>query len=571
MNGGGFPTPREVVGLKSVEPDHVQDLASQLNVSPLLATILAARGLRTFEQCRRYFRPDISHFHDPFLLKGMEKAVRRTVEAVQKGEKITIYGDYDVDGVTSTVLMVRVIRELGGTCDYYLPNRLIEGYGVSEEGIDSIAATGTNLIITVDCGITSIKPVERAKKHGIDIIVTDHHSPHENYPDALAVINPKICDYPDQDLAGVGVALKLCQALVMWMGRDEYIWLRHLDIVSLGTAADIVPLTNENRVIVKLGFEQIQKTQNIGLQHLLEAQDIAHRTISTREVVFAIAPCINAAGRLGDPSRGVKLLLTQNCSEAALYAKELLQANKERQALDKSVQSQAIKWVLENCDPCDDFALVAADQNWHVGVIGIAASKLVDRFYRPTFLFSIGRNGLAKGSGRSIPGVHLLDLLHKCSDCLESYGGHSAAAGASIRAENIDEFREKFRKAVRESFEPDHFYPRVMADAQVNIASLTPKFFGILKQMEPFGPGNMRPVLLCSELSHRFDPKIVGKNHLKMTVTGQGVVMDAIAFNFGDRFSEIRGADKFSLAFSLDQNDWQGKLRLQMKVKGIAV
>ncbi|MFW5775133.1 MAG: DHHA1 domain-containing protein, partial [Chitinivibrionales bacterium] len=229
------------------------------------------------------------------------------------------------------------------------------------------------------------------------------------------------------------------------------------------------------------------------------------------------------------------------------------------------------QWVLDNCHPERDFALVAADEKWHVGVIGIAASKLVERFYRPTFLFSVGKDGLAKGSGRSIPGIHLLDLLHQCSDCLESYGGHSAAAGASIRYENIDTFRERFAKAVEQSFQPDHFFPRVMADAQVTIASLTPKFFGILKQMEPFGPGNMRPVLLCRDLIHRFEPKIVGKNHLKMTVAHQGVVMDAIAFNFADRFSEVRTANSFSLAFALDQNDWQGKLRLQMKVKGIAV
>ncbi|MFP4416609.1 MAG: single-stranded-DNA-specific exonuclease RecJ [Chitinivibrionales bacterium] len=571
MRSGAFPTPREVVGLKAVDAEHVKSLASQLNVSPLLATILAARGLRTFDECKRFFRPGHTHFNDPFLLDGMEKAVDRIAGAINQGEKITIYGDYDVDGVTSTALMVRVLRHLGARCDFYLPNRLTEGYGVSVEGIDAIAEGGTTLIVTVDCGITSFKPVSQAKKHGIEMIITDHHAPHEHIPDALSVINPKLCSYPDQELAGVGVALKLCQALVRHMQQDEYVWHRHLDLVALGTAADIVPLVGENRVIVKLGYEQIEKTRNVGLQQLLTIQDIAHKSISTREVVFGIAPCINAAGRLGDPTRGVKLLLTEDAGEALLYAKELLQANKERQALDKHVQGEAIHWVLDNCHPDKDFALVAADRKWHVGVIGIAASKLVERFYRPTFLFSIDKNGMAKGSGRSIPGIHLLDLLHQCRDCLENYGGHSAAAGASIRAENLETFRRRLAEAVEKSFQPDHFYPKVMADAQVTIASLTPRFFSILKQMEPFGPGNMRPVLLCRELTHRYEPKIVGKNHLKMTVTSQGVVMDAIAFNFGDRFSEIQKANGFSLAFSLDQNDWQGKLRLQMKVKGIAV
>ncbi|MFW5774786.1 MAG: single-stranded-DNA-specific exonuclease RecJ, partial [Chitinivibrionales bacterium] len=351
MRGGAFPTPREVVGLKPVDADHVKDLASQLNVSTLLATILAARGLRTFDECKRFFRPDKSHFNDPFLLRGMEEAVHRTAAAIRQDEKITIYGDYDVDGVTSTALIVRVITELGGSCDYYLPNRLVEGYGVSNDGIDTIASRGTSLIITVDCGITSFEPVGRAKKLGIDMIITDHHAPHDSLPEAFAVINPKTCDYPDRELAGVGVALKFCQALTYHFKKDSCIWERHLDLVALGTAADIVPLVGENRVIVKLGYEQIEKTRNVGLQQLLQVQEIAHKSISTKEVVFGIAPCINAAGRLGDPSRGVKLLLTEDSGQALLYAKELLQANRERQALDQHVQGKAIQWVLDNCHP----------------------------------------------------------------------------------------------------------------------------------------------------------------------------------------------------------------------------
>ncbi len=562
---------KERIRLRKFDPDIAQLLAYELNLPLSLASVLAGRNLRDFESCKRFFRPQLAHTHDPFLFADMEKACDRILSAIKSGEHITVYGDYDVDGVTSTVLMVKVLRALGAKCDYYLPNRLTEGYGVSSDSIKQIAQSETTLLITVDCGITAIDEVKQASSLGIDTIITDHHEPKETLPEALAIIDHKVpqCAYPDKTLAGVGVAFKLCQALGIKSGRGEELWVKHLDLVALGTAADIVPFTGENRTIAFLGFEQITNTENVGLQALVDAQGLSGKKISTGETVFQLAPCINAVGRLGDPSRGVKLLLSDDPAVAKIYALELREANLERRALDRSVAELAHKWVEENGDPDKDYSLVLGDKDWHVGVIGIVASKLVEKYHRPTILFSIGTDGVARGSGRSIPGFHLLDALNECRDLLNSFGGHAAAAGMNIDQENIPLFREKFNSVVRDRLCEDDLVKQVTADAEVSIAALTPKFLRIVKQMAPFGPGNMRPVLFCRNVEHRYAPRVVGKNHLKLSLTSEGVVMDAIAFNFGERIDEVRSALSLGVAFSLEENTWNGKTSLQMNVKGI--
>lgn len=568
-----YKAPHEIITIKDADTAVVDRLAAELGVSQLLARILACRKLSTFEACKKYFRPELSDFHDPFQFEHMQKAVNRITAAINNHEKIVVHGDYDVDGVTATVLLIRVLKKMGAVCDCYLPNRLTEGYGMSIEGVDAISRQQGKVIITVDCGITAHKAIAHAEKLGIDVIVTDHHEAHEELPNACAILDPKVegCDYPDKYLAGVGVALKLCQALARVSGYTDSLWMEHLDIVSLGTAADIVPLVGENRIIVKYGFKQLADTQSIGLRKLIAFQGIAGKRLSTSDVVFQLAPCINAAGRLGDSMRGVKLLLSEDEAEAALYAKELVEMNQERRALDAYVQDQASAWILDNIDLNREHAIVAGEADWHAGVIGIAASKMVEKFCRPAFLFSIDNDGLARGSGRSVRGLHLLDALSECSDLLETYGGHKAAAGASVKVENLPRFRARFNEAVSRRISLEELVPRVYADAEIEVAQLTPKFFNILKQMEPFGPGNMRPVLLCHDLRHRYEPRIVGKKHLKMTVTKEGQVMDAIAFNFGERFDEVKYSDNFSLAFSLEENTWNGRTTLQMKVKGVAL
>ena len=571
MNGTMRPA-RETIMVRDLDVTAAADLAEKLGVSPVVARILVARGLITFDECKRFFRPDASQFHDPFLFCDMEKACDRIFSAIRDRETIIIYGDYDVDGVTATALLIRLLRQFGAQCDYYLPNRLTEGYGLSAEGVRAVKEKGAGLIITVDCGITACDEVALASTLGIDVIVTDHHEPKDIVPEAYAVLNPKVasCGYSDSSLAGVGVALKLGQGLIRRMGGDDDQWSAFLDLAALGTAADIVPLRGENRIIVALGFGMLAHTRNPGLLALLSAQDCAGNNLTTGDVVFRIAPCINASGRLGDSRRGVELLLTDNAATAALIAQELKQVNIERRAIDAKIQEEAFAWVEENCDPDNDFAIVAGSDTWHCGVVGIVASKIAERYHRPAILFAIGENGIARGSGRSIPGFHLHEALTSCSSLLEGFGGHAAAAGMTLKQDNLDRFRHRFNEVARERISPEDLVPRITADAEVKMADLTPKLYSILKQMEPFGPGNMRPILVCRDVRNRYSPKIVGRNHLKLSVhDGNGAAMDAVAFNFGSRLDELAAAQDFTIAFTLDENEWNGRRNLQLKIRGV--
>ncbi|MDR2592715.1 MAG: single-stranded-DNA-specific exonuclease RecJ [Chitinispirillales bacterium] len=567
-----FPSPREQITLRIVDPSAVAELAAELGVPAAAATILVGRGLTSFDQCKAYFRPNADDgFLDPFLFGDMDKAVKRILAAIASGEKILIYGDYDVDGVTATALLTRVLKRLNANCGYYLPNRLTEGYGISETGIRHAAEGGAALIISVDCGVTACGEAELAASLGMDMIITDHHEPKDALPAALALINPKLhdCGYPDKALAGVGIALKLCQALAITTGKGSALWSDLIELAALGTAADIVPMIGENRVITALGFARIPATEIVGLRALVDVQGLTGKPLSTGQVVFQLAPCINAVGRLGDPRRGAELLLTADAALADLYARELKEANIERRALDSLAAEEAFKWVEEHCAPENDYGLVVASPDWHVGVIGIVASKVVERYNRPTILISIGEEGAAKGSGRSVYGLHLLQALDGCADILDGYGGHAAAAGVSLSADKIDAFRERFNEVVKSKLSEKDLAPRVTADAEVPIDQLTPKLLRIIKQMEPFGPGNMRPVLLTKGLKHRYPPKIVGQKHLKMSLTDGKVVMDAIAFGMGERLPEVSAAKTLDVAFGLEDNEWNGKVSLQMNVKGL--
>ncbi|MBD3240122.1 MAG: single-stranded-DNA-specific exonuclease RecJ, partial [Chitinivibrionales bacterium] len=433
--GAGFERAPERVTVRPVDSAEVQRLAAELSISDVVAGLLLARGLRTYEQCERYFNPRLEDLHDPFLFRDMAQAVDRVGAAIGEGEKIVVYGDYDVDGVTATAMMVGLLRRLGADCEYYLPNRLTEGYGISEEAVRTIAGTGAALIITVDCGVTAAHEVGVARSLGMDVIVSDHHEPRGHVPDNCPVLNPKLPGerYPEQVLAGVGVALKLCQALCVRLLGGGELWKEYLDLVALGTAADIVPLTGENRIIVSAGLQRLQASENTGLRALIREQGLEATVLHTHHVVFQIAPCINAVGRLGDSRRAVELLLTTDSAVASLYARELAQSNRERRALNERVEEDAVGWVLRHCDPSREAAIVAGHEDWHKGVIGIVASKLVERFYRPSILFSI-EDGIAHGSGRTVPQLHLLDALSACDDLLQSYGGHAAAAGVTLKA-----------------------------------------------------------------------------------------------------------------------------------------
>jgi single-stranded-DNA-specific exonuclease len=445
-----FTAARERITVRKVDEATVDRLAAELGIPQIAARILVARNLTDAQSCQHFFRPSIDAFLDPFRFADMETAVARILKAVDRGEKIVIYGDYDVDGITGTAMLICALRQLGAMCDYHLPYRLTDGYGVSAGGVRQIAESGATLMITVDCGITAVNEVALARELGLDVIVTDHHESKEILPAAIALLNPKVasCAYPDRDLAGVGVALKLCQALGQATGRGRAFWEQFLDLAALGTAADIVPLVGENRIIARFGFERMRVTKNIGLAALIELQGLAGKQFSTNEAVFQLAPSINAAGRIGDPRRAVELLLTRNAETAVECARELRNANSERRTIDNTVWDQAEAWVAAHCDDDHDVAIVAGNASWHPGVIGIVASKLVEKFHRPAILFAIASNGSARGSGRSIPGLHLLDALAECADLLDDFGGHAAAAGMSCKSSRIGDFRERFNAVV---------------------------------------------------------------------------------------------------------------------------
>ena len=564
----------EKISVRDADMLAVATLAKDLAMPMAIAKILVLRGLMTRDECARYFNPDLSHFHDPFLFHDMEKAVDRIFKAVKNREIIVVYGDYDVDGITASAIVLRSLRMIGGIVEYFCPNRLVEGYGMSEAGIQKTVQRGAKLIITVDCGVTAAKEVALSRRAGIDVIITDHHDSKGGLlPDANAILNPKLSSsgYPEDVLAGVGIALKLCHALGKRMGKSDEFWTSFLDLAAVGTAADVVPMTGENRTITSLGFKLLMQTKNPGLKALIAAQGLTGKDLSTGEVGFQLAPCINAVGRLGDPSRGIELLLTDDEDVARRIAGELKTANFERRAIDSAMQKEAFEWVERHCDPLQDFGIVIGQENWHCGVVGIVASKLVEKYHRPVILFAITEQGIARGSGRSVKGFHLHKALFECEELLESFGGHAAAAGMTIKEENIGRFRARFNDVVKSCMSIDDLVARIEADVQVSISDLTPKFFNLLKSMEPFGPGNPRPQLFCKALRHKYDPRIVGSNHLKMTVTAGGAAMDAVGFNLGGRFEDVKRAREFNVVFSLEENTWNGKTNLQMKVKGVEV
>lgn len=570
-----YTRPREVLTVRPADPETVNKLREQLGISETLAHILVARGLSEYEECRSFFNPSIDDLNDPFLFLPMEKAVQRVNHAINNGELITIHGDYDVDGVTGTSVLVRILRKLGANCDYYLPNRLVDGYGVSRTGLERIAATGSTLVITVDCGITAVDEAVAAKELGIDLIITDHHEPQKELPQAFAVLDPKIEGetYPDKNLAGVAVGFKLAQAVALRRGVPDSVWSDELDLVAIGTAADIVPLVGENRIIAAYGYEQIKNTLNGGLAALKREQNLEGKPVNTGDVVFKLAPSINAAGRLGEPGRGAKLFISDDPGEWRTFAQELVRVNVERRAFDEKVQREVVAWAGANIDFEEEYAVVAGNRNWHAGVIGISASKMVELYCRPAFLFSIDENGEAKGSGRSIEGCDLVEALTECDDLLIKYGGHKMAAGATLREENLDAFRKRFNEAVKKQLQLTQLVPIVKVDAEVRIAQLTPKFFNIIKRMEPFGPKNMRPILVAKGVKNYRTPRTVGKGnaHLKLSLMCDGVVIDGIGFNLGNRSRELAAADQFTVAFTLTENEYMGKRSLQMNIKAVVV
>jgi len=550
----------------------VEELSRLINVPKSIARILITRGIKSFDEARKFFKPDISDLYDPFILKGLELAADRIIEAIEKHEKILIYGDYDVDGITAISIMYLFLKNLNADVIYYIPERLKEGYGFSFSSVeDMVIDEKVKVIVTVDCGITAVKDVAEARKKNVDIIISDHHEPGEKLPDAFAVLDPKRIDclYPFKELAGVGVAFKLIQGIAEKLELGTSFIEDYLEYVAIGSAADIVPLVDENRILVKLGLEKLNKSEKCGIFALLEVSGLLQKEISTGQIVFMLAPRLNAVGRLGNAEKAVKLLTTDNLNRARAIASILEKDNRERKNIDEETFAQALEMTESIYEPERDKAIILARQNWHSGVIGIVASRIVERYYRPTILITI-EDGIGKGSARSVDGFDLYLALKECENLLDSYGGHKYAAGLTIKEENLEAFTKKFKEVALKRISEDLLIPKVWIDSRISLSEIDEKLMALLKRFAPFGPKNMRPVFLTRNLEVVGTPRIVGTNHLKLKVRQDGIALDAIGFNMADLLYRIdSGGKNLDILYYIEENTWQGQTTLQLRLKDL--
>jgi single-stranded-DNA-specific exonuclease len=543
------------------DPEAITELAAALRVQPLTARVLAARGFTDPDTAKRFLKPSLEHMHSPSLLTGMPEALARLRAAIAGQEKILIYGDYDVDGTVSVVILKKAIELAGGQASFHVPHRLKDGYGMRAEVVERAAAMGVRLIISVDTGIRAGEVVRGARELGIDVIVTDHHLPEAELPPALAVLNPnrRDCNYPDKNLCGAGVAFKLVHALLASLAWPEDKLARmlksFLKLVAVATVADVVPLLGENRVIVKYGLEGLHRVHNPGLRALLEVSGMLNgRAPSARQVAFQIAPRINAAGRMDDAQNVIRMFLTEDLETARTLAKQLHSLNQERQ----QTEAEIVRLVLEECNQVpvteDQAALVFAGPNWHRGVVGIVASRLVERFYRPVFVLS-EEDGEAQGSGRSITPFHLLEALESMPDLFSRFGGHRQAAGLSMSSDMVPEFRRRLESYARERLTPADFHPRLAIDAVVDLKELTtgPAVAEILG-LAPFGFGNPPPVLAILDAEVAAAPVVLKEKHLKIHMRQSGRHLQSTAWNFAERAGELSAGAKVDAAFSLEED-----------------
>ena len=550
----------------------VQRLADSLNISPILAQLLVLRDIKTFNEAREFFRPSIDSLHDPFLMDQMETATTRVITAITENQKICIYGDYDVDGTCATALLYMFLKELYANVEFYIPRRLEEGYGLSTAAIDTVKGKGTNLMIAVDCGITAIEETNYANQIGMDVIICDHHQPKEELPKACAVLDPLKpgCDYPFKYLSGAGVAFKLAQGLCERIGKRG-LPLKYLDLVALAGAADIVPIVDENRILVNEGLNQINNNPRPGIDALIEQSKLQTGQLTSGQIVFTLAPRINAVGRLGDAERAVNLLIANNKKDALELAEILETENYERRKIDVDTFEAAKEIVETEFDLEDELAIVLHNENWHPGVIGIVASRLVEKYYRPSVLLTT-IDGVAKGSARSINGFNIYEALQKCEDLLLHFGGHQAAAGLALELEKVKEFRTRFNEVLKSSITSDDLLQEITIDSKIKFSEITPKFLRILDQFSPFGPGNLRPVFLAEEVHVVNTPRIVGNNHLLASFkqNGSDKVFDSIGFNMGEHFETIRQNNfELDIVFSIDKTIRDNRIYPQLKLKDI--
>lgn len=549
------------------DENKINEIQEKYQVNKLLATILVNRNITQEEEIRLFLEPTRNDFHDPFLITDMEKAVQRIMQAIKNQEKVTIYGDYDVDGITSITVLKSFLQDRGLEVESYIPNRLEEGYGLNKEAIDKIVEKGCQLMITVDCGISAVEEITYANSLGIETIVTDHHEPGNELPHAFAVIDNKRKDsqYPFRELAGVGVVFKLIQAIGMALELKEEEYLKYLDVVCVGTISDIVPLVNENRVIAKLGLLLMNQTKNIGLRSIIYSS--GYSKIDSNSISFGIAPRINACGRMGKAEEALALLLSQNYNEVSELTRRLNDHNRIRQETERNIFENAVKKIeeehLEN-----NHAIIVGGENWHHGVIGIVSSKITEMYFKPSILLSFEEDGIGKGSGRSIPGFDLHDALMQCTDTIEKFGGHSMAVGIAVRKDNFLKFREEFEQ-IASNAHIDEIIPVIQVDAKIDVKDINKEMVESLKQLEPFGEGNRMPVFAFKNLKIDSIRALSEGKHLKLTLKDNNTIINAIGFNIGHLAEEYRIGDKIDVVGVLEINSFNGVDSLQINIKDV--
>ncbi len=559
--------------IQNADHSSIEGLAKQLQVAPVVAGLLWRRGLRSLAAAQSFFNPTTHSMHDPFHMKGMDIAVAAILERIQTHKPILIFGDYDVDGTTAASTLTLFLQEAGAKVTYYIPDRDLEGYGVSLKGIDYAESIGSDLIITCDCGITAVKQTAYAREKGINLIVTDHHIPGPELPAALAILNPKQpgCEYPFKDLCGAGVAFKLTQGVSRVLKLSPNISEKHLDLTSIGTAADLVPMVGENRVIMARGLELIEGGAKPGIRALKETSRLEGKShLTSSDIVFSLGPRINAVGRLGEATRAVQLLTAAYFDEAMQLAGVMEDENENRKQIEASIVDEAIRISNARYNPRDRHGLVVYNDGWHQGVIGIVASRLKERYWVPVIVIAIN-GGLGKGSARSLEGFDMYAAMARCENLLENFGGHPMAAGMTIKPENLIEFEERFLEITQERITPEMMNPRLSIEEAIQFSDINTQLIESLRRLGPFGPGNMRPIFASRNVAVIGFPRIVGNNHLKFKVRQGKTTLDAIGFGLGEHYEALVTNKPIDVAYVISENEWQGRRTLQLEVKDLKI
>ena len=550
------------------QQDVIDGLHQSLKINITLCKILVQRGIDTFEKAKNFFRPQLSELHDPWLMKDMDKAVDRILSAIEKNEKVLVFGDYDVDGTTSVACMFRFLQKISQpqNIDFYIPHRYREGYGVSMMGIDFAKGNNFSLIISLDCGIKSIDLISYAKSLGLDFIVCDHHLPDEELPPAIAILNPKQkdCKYPYKELCGCGVGFKLITALSQKLDLPQEEYIKYLDLVATAIAADIVPITGENRVLAFYGLKKINEDPNAGIKALIQLSGVKTK-FSINNVVFIIAPRVNAAGRMDDARKAVLMFVEDDYDKALKYAEMLHTDNTDRKDADATITEEALAMIDGDEIMINRKSTVVFKSHWHKGVVGIVASRLIEKYYRPTVVLTQSGE-VVSGSARSVVGFNLYEAIHACREYLIGYGGHFAAAGLTMLPENVEVFSNKFEEVVDSFIEPHLLIPEIVIDTEIDFKELTKSFYNIITQMEPYGPENMRPVFITKNVFDTAYSKIVKEQHVRFVVKQGNIIFTGIGFNMADKFYLLQMNKPLDIVYTLDENEWNGEINLQLKV-----